>query len=63
MTEGSEASVSYISLHEPRTVHPVGERYRGAAPPGVLADVAPTVLSMLGIPKPGEMDRDSLIIT
>lgn len=28
---------------------------------GVLADVAPTVLELLGIPKPAEMDRQSLI--
>ncbi len=30
---------------------------------GLLADVAPTVLEMLGLSKPPEMDRDSLITT
>ncbi len=42
----------------------VGERYKQSRlRRGVLADVAPTVLHMLGIPKPEEMDRPSLIIT
>ena len=35
-----------------------GVRFR---PGGVLADVAPTVLALLGIPRPREMDCDSLI--
>ena len=30
---------------------------------GLLADVAPTVLDLLGVAKPPEMDRDSLIIS
>ena len=29
---------------------------------GVLADAAPTILELMGIPKPVEMDRDSLIV-
>ncbi len=41
----------------------VGEKYKRARlRQGVLADVAPTVLHLMGLPKPPEMDRDSLII-
>ena len=29
---------------------------------GVLADVAPTILELLGLPKPVEMDRESLLV-
>ncbi len=29
---------------------------------GVLADVAPTLLELLGLPKPAEMDRESLLV-
>jgi 2,3-bisphosphoglycerate-independent phosphoglycerate mutase len=29
---------------------------------GVLADVAPTLLEMLGLPKPGEMTGTSLLV-
>ena len=32
-----------------------------AGPPGILADVAPTVLEMLGIPQPSEMSGRSLL--
>ncbi|HHX28075.1 MAG TPA: 2,3-bisphosphoglycerate-independent phosphoglycerate mutase [Firmicutes bacterium] len=67
--DGHDGGAQEASSHTYHSMNPVpcilvGERYRGARlRPGVLADVAPTVLSMLGIPKPGEMDRDSLIIT
>jgi len=30
---------------------------------GILADVAPTILSLMGIPKPAKMDGESLIIS
>ena len=30
---------------------------------GILADVAPTILSLMGIPKPAEMDGENLIIS
>ncbi|NLA60874.1 MAG: 2,3-bisphosphoglycerate-independent phosphoglycerate mutase [Firmicutes bacterium] len=66
--EGAEASQGATS-HTYHSMNPVpcilvGEKYKGARlRRGVLADVAPTVLHLLGIPKPPEMDRDSLIIT
>lgn len=30
--------------------------------PGILSDVAPTILDIMGLPKPPEMDRESLLI-
>ena len=40
----------------------VGEEYRGMTlrPGGRLADIAPTVLAMMGLPKPDEMTGRSL---
>ncbi|MGB9885832.1 MAG: 2,3-bisphosphoglycerate-independent phosphoglycerate mutase [Moorellales bacterium] len=55
------------SPHTAHTTNPVpfilvGEKYREARlRPGILADVAPTLLEILGIPKPAEMTGDSLL--
>ena len=41
----------------------VSERHRGAAlRPGILADIAPTILALAGLPQPPEMTGASLII-
>lgn len=56
---------------EPHTAHTsnpvpcilVDDRRREARlRPGILADVAPTLLELIGLPRPGEMDHDSLIL-
>ena len=53
--------------HTAHTLNPVplilvdDTRKRGSLRPGKLADVAPTLLALMGIPKPGEMGGDSLI--
>jgi 2,3-bisphosphoglycerate-independent phosphoglycerate mutase len=41
----------------------VGEAFRGTKlrEGGRLADVAPTMLAMMGLPKPAEMSGESLI--
>lgn len=40
----------------------IGERYRNSSlHDGILADIAPTLLELLGLKKPGEMTGDSLI--
>src|SRR5215813_54625 len=41
-------------------VHPdfAGAKLRGG---GILADVAPTLLKIMGLPQPKEMDRNSLL--
>ncbi len=44
---------------EPATYDEIQERYRGTK--GVLADVAPTILALMGIPQPAEMTGISLI--
>jgi 2,3-bisphosphoglycerate-independent phosphoglycerate mutase len=56
---------------QPQTAHTnftvelfvVGEAFRGATlrEGGRLADVAPTMLAMMGLPKPAEMSGESLI--
>jgi 2,3-bisphosphoglycerate-independent phosphoglycerate mutase len=56
---------------QPQTAHTnftvelfvVGEAFRGAKlrDGGRLADVAPTMLAMMGLPKPAEMSGESLI--
>jgi len=67
--EGAEGASQNAASHTYHSMNPVpcilvGEKYKGSKlRHGVLADVAPTVLELLGIPKPAEMDRDSLIIT
>lgn len=49
--------------HNPVPCILVGDNYGRTLRPGILADVAPTVLELLGLPKPPEMDRDSLLVT
>lgn len=39
----------------------VGEGYTALRPRGILADVAPTVLALLGVPQPAEMTGRSLL--
>jgi 2,3-bisphosphoglycerate-independent phosphoglycerate mutase len=54
---------------EPHTYHTtsavplfvIGDKYFGLRPQGILADVAPTVLDLLGVPQPPEMEGRSLI--
>ena len=54
---------------EPHTYHTtqpvplfvIGEGDRSLRPSGILADVAPTVLELMGIPKSPEMTGQSLI--
>lgn len=64
-----DGSLSAPAAHTYHSMNPVpcilaGDRYRGSSlRRGVLADVAPTVLGMLGIPKPAEMDRETLLIS
>jgi len=41
----------------------IGDSYLGLRPRGILADVAPTVLDLLGLPQPPEMTGRSLIET
>ncbi|MEZ4664088.1 MAG: 2,3-bisphosphoglycerate-independent phosphoglycerate mutase [Caldilineaceae bacterium] len=56
--------------HSPHTYHTtspvslllVGEGYTGLRPRGILADVAPTVLALLGIEQPAEMTGVSLLV-
>ena len=53
--------------HTQHTTEPVplfyigmqGRKFREA--PGVLADIAPTILDLMGIPKPGAMTGESLL--
>jgi 2,3-bisphosphoglycerate-independent phosphoglycerate mutase len=40
---------------------PVGRDLSLVSPVGILADVAPTILKIMGIPKPGEMTGTDLI--
>jgi 2,3-bisphosphoglycerate-independent phosphoglycerate mutase len=49
--------------HNPVPCILVGDRLGRTLRPGLLADVAPTVLELLGLEKPPEMDRDSLLET
>ncbi|MEW5985192.1 MAG: 2,3-bisphosphoglycerate-independent phosphoglycerate mutase [Chloroflexota bacterium] len=39
----------------------IGDHYFALHPRGILADVAPTVLELMGLPQPAEMDGRSLI--
>ena len=56
--------------HTPHTYHTtspvslllVGEGYTGLRPRGILADVAPTVLALLGVAQPDEMTGVSLLV-
>jgi 2,3-bisphosphoglycerate-independent phosphoglycerate mutase len=53
--------------HTYHTINPVslfviGQGYYALEPRGILADVAPTVLHLLGIPKPAEMTGQSLVM-
>ena len=57
--------------HQPHTYHTInpvtlfaiGQGYHRLIPRGALADVAPTVLDLLGLPQPAEMTGRSLIST
>jgi len=54
------------SPHTAHTTNPVplvlvGKRCRAALRTGILADVAPTMLEILGLPKPPEMTGESLL--
>ncbi|MGI6632893.1 MAG: 2,3-bisphosphoglycerate-independent phosphoglycerate mutase [Bacillota bacterium] len=68
LTPPADCSAEKPAAHTYHSMNPVpcilvGEKYRAKSlREGVLADVAPTILSMLGIPKPAEMDRDTLIV-
>ncbi len=59
---GEEGAHTYHS-HNPVPCILVGDRLGRTLKPGLLADVAPTVLELLGLEKPPEMDRDSLLET
>jgi len=54
VTKHTTNPVPLILLSSDRTV--------ALAPGGILADVAPTILDLMGLPKPAEMDRDSLAV-
>lgn len=45
----------------PVALHAIGPSYIQQRPRGILADVAPTVLALLGIPQPEEMSGQSLV--
>lgn len=47
---------------QPVTLHAVGAGYFDMRPRGILADVAPTVLHLLGVPQPAEMTGQSLVM-
>ncbi len=49
--------------HNPVPCILVGDKAGRTLRPGLLADVAPTVLELMGLVKPPEMDRDSLLVT
>jgi 2,3-bisphosphoglycerate-independent phosphoglycerate mutase len=46
---------------QPVALFVIGEGYRNLYPRGILADVAPTVLDLLGVEKPAEMTGRSLV--
>ncbi len=62
VNRGSNVAHTYHSLNMVPCIL-VGRRMAGVKlrSGGVLANVAPTVLELLGLPKPVEMDRESLI--
>jgi len=62
LTPGANAAHTYHSMNRVPCIL-VGHGYKHARlrADGVLADIAPTLLTMLGLPKPAEMDRHSLI--
>lgn len=45
----------------PVPIHYISNKYRYRLKDGILADVAPTILDIMGIPKPVEMTRASLL--
>ncbi|OQX61422.1 MAG: phosphoglycerate mutase (2,3-diphosphoglycerate-independent) [Anaerolineaceae bacterium 4572_5.1] len=65
----SELMVDFIS-HQPHTYHTVSpvpfivikEEAQKVNPRGILADIAPTVLDLLGLDMPKEFERESLIL-
>ena len=46
---------------QPVALFTIGEGYRNLYPRGILADVAPTILHLLGVPQPPEMTGRSLV--
>ena len=46
---------------QPVTIFVIGDGYRNLRPRGKLADVAPTVLDLMGIEQPPEMTGESLL--
>ena len=46
---------------QPVSLFVIGDRYFNLRPRGILADVSPTILHLMGIPKPTEMTGRSLI--
>ena len=59
MRDGSHPFTAHSMNPVPFMVLKKGIRLRGK---GILADVAPTVLELMGLPKPEEMTGESLII-
>ncbi|MDE3060827.1 MAG: 2,3-bisphosphoglycerate-independent phosphoglycerate mutase [Pseudomonadota bacterium] len=70
---GNAESMYDEETHQPHTAHTlnlvpvilVGERFKGehqVLPQGKLADVAPTLLHLLGLPQPAEMTGKSLLL-
>lgn len=47
---------------QPVSLFVIGDRYFDVLPRGILADVAPTVLDLLGVAQPNEMTGRSLIV-
>lgn len=66
---GNAERMIELSTGNPHTYHTtnpvallaIGESYLNMAPRGILADVAPTVLALLGLEKPEEMSGQSLL--
>jgi 2,3-bisphosphoglycerate-independent phosphoglycerate mutase len=60
-TENQEESHTYHTSNEVPCILVGCDEAKGLRP-GILADVAPTLLELLGIPKPKEMEGQSLIL-
>ena len=65
----SELMVDFIS-GQPHTYHTISpvpfivikDEPQKINPRGILADIAPTIVDLLGLPIPAEFERDSLIL-
>ncbi len=68
---GNSEQMTDLSTGEPHTYHTINpvnffviaDRYVALQPRGKLADIAPTILSLLGLPKPDDMTGKSLIMS